>query len=190
MLLDMSEVAGCVSAIASVVGLFFLALQIRENSEIAKSDFTFEMIEKLESFVIKNDSNPQCIHNVLKEDKENGIKDGPNFYKNVFECRSNEIYFILNYFEKLSLAYKTKAINRKTLTDLYGYRILEQYRKLKPLIDLIQSREKEETGRGLAYVPYQHFTEFSKDLEKMYQRAESSLKQKLQAAQGKFSRLK
>lgn len=77
----MLEAAGWVSAFSSVLSVLFLAFQIRKNSEIAKSDFTFEMIEKLESFVIKNDSNSQCIHNVLKPEPEIGVCEGEDFYK-------------------------------------------------------------------------------------------------------------
>ena len=56
---------------------------------------------------------------------------------------------------------------------------------MEPLIDLIQSKGAEESGRSLAYVPYQHFREFSKKLEKMYKKTEENIKQQTAEARRK-----
>ena len=179
---DVADLAEMISAFAAVISVFFLAFQIRKSSEIAKSDFTFHIIEKLESFLIKNDENPQCIHNVLAYDEDKGIREGDDFYDKVFELRFSDVYIILNFFEKLSLAYETKALNRKTLIHLYGYRILEQYRKLKPLIIIIQGKEEKENGINTSYVPYQNFNKFAEELESKYRKKENSIRQQAKTA--------
>lgn len=151
------------ASVATVVSVFFLAFQIRAEGKIAKTKLTFEMIEELENFITQN--HPKCIFAIIGVDKSSDKQPA-----DILENHRRELYDVLNFFERLSLAQKIDAINTTVLMQMYGIRIKEAYERLKPYIDQIQLQTGGGQGRQDRNKPYQHFDEFGYELQKKYTR--------------------
>ena len=159
----MNEFLNMLASIATVVSVIFLALQIRAEGKISKTKLTFEMIEELEGFITQN--HKRCIYNII------GDLQNPRIPEDVLKENKSDLYDVLNFFERLSIAQKVDAINTTVLVQMYGARIREVYDRLEPYIWLIQNENGPARGMSRSSIPYQHFTLFGSKLKKSIQEA-------------------
>jgi hypothetical protein len=103
-----SAVAASISAIVSVVGLPFLAIQIRSSNQIAKA----QLINELERDISLHAGLYTCL-----------VKGGSLCDKKAInEDERNALLQYISFFERVDLVVNTKIIDIKTVNSLFGGR--------------------------------------------------------------------
>lgn len=150
--------------IAMICSILILVYQIYSAIKMNRYNQTFQMIADMEAMLNKEESSSLIQKIRILEDFSDRLSLGEA--QEVYgECDANkkQIYEILNFYEKLSLSIFLKHTDGKVLKNMYGFRILNTYEKLKPFIVIIADHYEDPRIK-----PYQHFEELYTRWKKNY----------------------
>lgn len=175
-----------VTAYAALFGLAFAGLQLFQSRKIAKeeleatrAEYTFEVLDTLQSYIINDPQNRDSIPaifeevgteheknygkwllEVLKEDEATGTGATGNGREPRFTSRKHHgnrksrLYDALNYIDSVQLRIDCKAVNKEIIYDSFGIPLQEQIEKILPFVYYFRVMEKtsnqEEVNNGLA----------------------------------------
>lgn len=142
------------SIVVSVVTVVLLWWQIRTNVKLNRDNRTFEMISQLDKMINSDESKKKDVIKKIRLLDEFSIRVSLEEAMVIYSDDTNRsiIYEILNFYEALALAVFNKNVNKEILLSMYGYRIINAYKKLDPFISVIKDKYENQQSP-----PYQHF---------------------------------